>query len=127
MGKISWTDQIRELQKARVYFYTGTHPASYTLNFIESWMLGIPVVAIGPKYGNADVWRNHDLYEIPDLIQHGVNGFISDDPGVLSGCIRNLLNDEALAKRVSAAGREEAIRHFDKDMIKASWKAFLER
>jgi glycosyltransferase involved in cell wall biosynthesis len=127
MGKTSWTDQIRELQKARVYFYTGTHPASYTLNFIESWMTGTPVVAIGPKYGNADVWRNHDLYEIPDLIQNGVNGFVSDDPGVLSGCIQNLLNDKALADRISAAGRAEAIRHFNKDMIKASWKAFLER
>lgn len=127
MGKTSWADQIRELQKARAYFYTGTHPASYTLNFIESWMLGTPVVAIGPKHGNADVWRDHDLYEIPDLIQNGVNGFVADDPGTLGGYIRDLLSDEALAKKISTAGRAEAIRHFNKDMIMASWKAFLER
>lgn len=127
MGKISWQDQIRELQKARVYFYTGTHPASYTLNFIESWMLGTPVVAIGPQYGNADVWRNHNLYEIQDLIQNGVNGFVADDPALLAGYVRQLLSDEGLARSISAAGRAEAIRHFNKDMIKASWKAFIER
>jgi hypothetical protein len=126
-GKISWEEQILELQRARVYFYTGTHPASYTLNFIESWMAGTPVVAIGPKHGNADVWRDHDLYEIPDLIQNGVNGFISDDPAALAGYINNLLSDEVLARRISEAGRAEAIRHFNKDMIRASWKAFLER
>jgi glycosyltransferase involved in cell wall biosynthesis len=127
MGKISWAEQIRELQRSRAYLYTGTHPASYTLNFIESWMAGIPVVAIGPKYGNADVWRNHDLYEIQDLIQNGVNGFISDEPAILTSYVQKLLTDEALARRISAAGRAEAIRHFNKDMIKASWKAFLER
>lgn len=125
MGKLSWADQIRELQKARVYFYTGTHPASYTLNFIESWMTGTPVVAIGPKYGNADVWRNHDLYEIQDLIQDGVNGFVSDEPQILTARIQQLLDDKALADRISAAGRAEAIRHFNKDMIGAAWKAFL--
>jgi len=125
MGKLSWADQILELQKARVYFYTGTHPASYTLNFIESWMTGTPVVAIGPKHGNADVWRNHDLYEIQDLIQDGVNGFVSDEPEILAARIHQLLNDKALADRISAAGRAEAIRHFNKDMIKAAWKAFL--
>ena len=127
MGKISWQDQIRELQKARAYFYAGTHPASYTLNFIESWMCGVPVVAVGPQYGNADVWRNHNLYEIQDLIQNGVNGFVSDDPATLSNYIQQLLSDEALARRISAAGRAEAIRHFNKDMIRAAWKAFLER
>lgn len=127
MGKISWQDQIRELQKARVYFYTGTHPASYTLNFIESWMCGTPVVAIGPGHGNAEVWRNHNLYEIQDLIQNGVNGFVSDDPALLAGYVQQLLSDEGLARRISAVGRAEAIRHFNKDMIKASWKAFMER
>lgn len=126
-GKIEWWEQIRELQKARVYFYTGTHPASYTLNFIEAWMMGTPLVAIGPQHGNADIWRDHDLYEIPDLIQNGVNGFVSDDPSVLAGHIKNLMNDEALARRISEAGRAEAIRHFNKDSMRASWKMFLEK
>jgi len=125
MGKIGWQDQIRELQQARAYFYTGTHPASYTLNFIESWMCGTPVVAIGPRFGNADVWRDHNLYEIQDLIQSGVNGFISDDPSTLANYVRQLLANEPLARAISTAGRASAIQHFGKDVIKAAWKAFL--
>jgi glycosyltransferase involved in cell wall biosynthesis len=125
MGKVSYDHMRRELRNNRVYFYTGTHPASYTLNFIESWMTGIPLVCIGPQHGNANVWRTHNLYEINTLIEDGVTGFISDDPLVLQDRIRLLMNDKALASQISAAARQEAIRHFGKDLIKGAWEAFL--
>ncbi len=127
MGPISWTQQVQELRQARVYFYTGTQPASYTLNFIEAWMSGIPVVAIGPQYGNAEVWRNHNLYEVHNLIKHGQTGFVSDSPSVLRNCVGVLLKDRSLATRVGEAGRAEAIRHFDKSMIRSAWESFLGR
>ena len=53
-GKQSFESLRREMCDNRVYFYTGTHPASYTLNFIEAWMSGMPIVAIGPWHGNAE-------------------------------------------------------------------------
>lgn len=127
MGKVPYAQLKKEMCDNRVYFYTGTHPASYTLNFMEAWISGIPIVAIGPHYGNAEVWRNHDLYEIPDLIQNGVNGFISDSPAQLADYVRMLLKDKNMADRISARGRVEAMRHFNKDMIKNAWKAYLER
>ena len=37
-GKVSAEQQLVEYQTNRAYFYTGTHPASYTLNFMEAWM-----------------------------------------------------------------------------------------
>lgn len=126
MGRVSFSQLKQELRDAGVYFYTGTHPASYTLNFIESWMVGTPLVCIGPKHGNAEVWRNHNLYEIPSLIQNGVNGFISDNPAELTDYIGMLMRDKNLANSISEVGRNEAIRHFGKDMIKGAWKAFLE-
>ncbi len=126
-GKISFEQQKCELRDNRVYFYTGTHPASYTLNFIEAWQSGIPIVAIGPRNGNASYFPGHNLYEIPRLIQNGVNGFMSDDLNELRGYISLLLKDRDIALQVGEKGRQEAIRHFGKDLIKASWKAYLEK
>ena len=126
-GKLSFADMHEMLRANRVYFYTGTHPASYTLNFIEAWMTGIPIVAIGPQNGNARIWNTHQLYEIQDLITHGVNGFISDDIGELRYCIKLMMDNRDMADIVSAQARTSAITHFGKDLIKASWKAFLEK
>jgi len=108
MGKVSFERLVKEMQDNRVYFYTGTHPASYTLNFIESWMTGIPLVCIGPLKGNANQWRDHNLYEIHNLIKSGETGFVSDNIGELRSQIRLLMTDDKLAKKISQAGRKEA-------------------
>ncbi len=126
MGKVPYSRLLQEMRDNRVYFYTGTHPASYTLNFMEAWMTGTPIVAIGPQYGNADHLRNHNLYEIQSLIQNGINGFIADNPAELTVYIKDLLSDNGLASRISTAGRTDAIRHFGKDLIKASWASYLD-
>lgn len=124
-GKVTFERQIKELQQNRVYFYTGTHPASYTLNFMEAWMMGVPIVAIGPHHGNADYLRDHDLYEVHQLIQNEKTGLVSDNIQELQNYIKRLLVDENLANRISKAGRKEAIRHFGKEMVYAAWKAYL--
>jgi hypothetical protein len=126
-GKLSYEDQKQEYRNSRVYFYTGTHPASYTLNFIESWMTGVPLVALGPKHGNGTNFPGCNLYEVSDLIINGVNGFFSDDVRELQSYIKALLRDDKLAEKVGSAGRAEAIRHFGKDMVYAAWKAYLEK
>ena len=46
-GAVSYAEQRRILRDYRVYLYTGTHPASYTLAFMEAWLAGTPIVAIG--------------------------------------------------------------------------------
>ena len=124
--KVPYEQLKQELRDNRVYFYTGTHPASYTLNFMEAWMTGIPVVAIGPKRGNANYFLGHDLYEIPDLIQNHLSGLVSDDLYELRGFISLLMENHQLARIIGEAGRKEAIRHFGKNMIKESWKKYLE-
>ena len=124
-GKVSFERLQQELRDNRVYFYTGTHPASYTLNFMESWMTGIPLVAIGPQHGNPNWISNHNLYEPPSLIQNGVNGFISDNPYELKDYINQLLTNDSLAQSISKAGRESAIKYFGKETIKQQWKEYL--
>lgn len=124
-GKVPFEQLKQEMCDNRVYFYTGTHPASYTLNFMEAWMTGIPIVAIGPQRGNASYFAQHQLYEIPHLIQNGQNGICSDDPVVLRKSIQLLLNDHDAARAIGENGRTEAIKHFGKDMIKEAWRAYL--
>ena len=111
----------------RVYFYAGTHPASYTLNFMEAFMTGIPIVAVGEGHGNMGYQLgNTMLYEIPKFITNGINGFISDDIPTLKKYMKALLDNESLAKEIGQNGRKKAIELFGKSKIKEQWKAFFE-
>jgi len=123
-GVVTYEKLKEELRNSRVYFYTGTHPASYTLNFIEAWMTGIPVVCQGPATGNAN-WLSQYTYEIPILIQNGVNGFWSDDINELRRNIQKLMDDYEYAKQIGEAGRKRAIELFGKETIKRQWIEFF--
>ncbi len=46
-GKVPYSELTDVLSKSSCYFYTGTYPAQYVLNFIEAMMSGIPIVSIG--------------------------------------------------------------------------------
>lgn len=124
-GQLTFDELKQAYQNFRVYFYTGTYPASYTLNFMESWMTGIPVVAIGPKLADIGVFKNLNTYEVDKLITHNVNGFCSDDPAELRGNVDYLLAHPQEAKRIGDAGRASAIELFGKEKIKKDWEAFL--
>lgn len=124
-GKVPFEQLKQEMCNNRVYFYTGTHPASYTLNFMEALMSGIPIVAIGPQYGNASYFPGHNLYEIPNLIQNGINGFYEDNPAMLQHYIKMLLSDQDYAREIGKRGRESAIQYFGKQAIKEQWRIYL--
>jgi len=126
-GLLSYDKLRQALRDNRVYFYTGTMPASYTLNFMEAWMTGIPVVAIGGEFGNPPFLENQFTYEIPFLIKNGVDGFCSDDLGQLTENIRALMDDPKLAAKIGAAGREKAIELFGKEKIKKQWIKFFDK
>lgn len=129
-GRIGYEDMKKVLRDSRVFLYTGTFPASYTLSFIEAWMTGIPIVAIGKDLaspsGLVEPFQTQPLYEVHELIQNGVNGFIADDIASTRSYIDQLLKDKELATRIGKAGRESAIAYFGKDVVKAQWKAFFE-
>lgn len=127
-GFLTYEQMRQKMRDARVYVYTGTQPASYTLNFIEAWMTGVPIVAVGPKFANSLNAKHEttaDLYEVQDLITNAVNGFCSDDPAELRRYIEALLKDVRLARRVGEMGRQKAIELFGKEVIKLKWKEFL--
>ena len=123
-GFLTYEQMKQKMRDSRVYFYTGTQPASYTLNFIEALMTGIPIVAIGPKWGNS-LNIAGEMYEIPQIIRSGINGFWSDSVEDLKKYIDVLLKDHNLARRIGEMGRKTAIELFGIETIKQQWKSFL--
>jgi hypothetical protein len=125
-GFLSYDQMRQKMRDSRVYFYTGTQPASYTLNLIEAMMTGIPVVAIGPKLWNT-LNLAGDVYELPDIIQNTVNGFISDDMEEIRQYITFLLGNRDAAKRIGEAGRETAIERWGMKNVAAAWSEFFQK
>lgn len=121
-GELNYLELKGELRANRVFFYTGTRPASYTLGFIEAWMTGIPIVAVGPSPGNHPF---SPTYEVHHLLKHGESGLWANNLSQLRDHLREVLANEGLAKRLSANGRTAAVQHFGKQTIYQQWKEFL--
>ena len=124
-GCLSYDDLKKELRENRVYFYTGTKPASYTLNFIEAWMTGIPIVSIGSALGDPSFLPGQHSFEIPSLGKSGRDFFVADDVEHLRGFISSLMKKPELAREISEAGRARAIEHFGIDKIREEWRKFF--
>lgn len=124
-GLLTYDEMKEQMRNSRVFFYTGTYPAPYTLGFIEALMTGIPVVAIGPSLANIGVVDGLALYQIGKFIKNGVNGFISNDIEELRKSIRRLLEDKTYAYKIGQEGRKTAIELFGKERIKEQWRNFF--
>jgi len=129
-GEIPYEKMKTEMRNCRVYLSVGTKPASYTLNFIEAWMTGIPVVSVGRRRGNPSYLQGSlnlmrkDLYEVPDFLSDG-SGFCSDDIDEIRHYISKLLEDYEYAKAMGERGRQKAMELFGKNKIKNSWRNFF--
>lgn len=128
-GELPYDLMKGALRDNRVFIYGGTWPAAYTLSFQEALMTGIPVVALGPKLAEeiegADRMAVGHYYELGNIIENGINGFIADDIGQLRGYIHELLESLDLAQAISKNGRETAIRLYGKDTVYKLWEDFF--
>ena len=120
IGLVDIAEQISLFQKSRVYLYSSGMHIPYTLNFIEAWMTGIPIVAYAP------LDRKGTYYEVDRLIESGVNGFVCRDVESARAQIELLLQDKSLARKVGDAGRISAIEHFGQDNIRSQWQNLLD-
>lgn len=79
---------------------------------MEAMMLGMPVVSTA-------------VGSMPDVIQHGVNGYLVDPtPEAFAETIRPLLTDAALRERVGAAATH-VIEHHEREHALARYARFL--
>jgi len=127
-GELPFEMLKQKMRDARVFVYGGTWPASYTLSMIEAMLTGIPMVCIGQdKAENIEGVEGQKFYEVHEMIDNGINGFVSDDIEYLRGKISLLLQDQNLAKEIGQRGRKKAIQLFGKEEIKKQWKKLFER
>lgn len=125
-GELPYELMKGKMRDARVFVYGGTWPASYTLAFQEGMILGIPMVCIGQdKAENITGVEGQKFYEVHEIIDDGINGFVSDDINYLRSKIDLLLKDWDMAKEIGQKGREKAIKIFGKEKIKKEWDEFF--
>jgi hypothetical protein len=124
-GVVSYEEMKKSLRECGLYFYTGTYPASYTLNFIEALMTGCPMVALGPKWGNSSFVMEQQTYEIPDFSENGTNILLADDVQTAMHACRDLLNDQVYAQQMSIKARNTALKYFSKEAAKKAWAHYF--
>ena len=59
--------------------------------------------------------------EIPNVIEHGVNGFMSNDEDELRGYCKQLLEDEELRNKMGAEARGTIIALFSEEKFINNW------
>jgi len=125
-GSLSYDHMKGKMRDSRVFVYGGTWPASYTLSFIEAWMTGIPIVALGKDLAeNLEGCPHIEFYEVHELIENGVDGFVSNSIEELRSYIAMLLEDHEIAKQISDKAQVKAKNIFGKEKVKRQWKDLL--
>jgi hypothetical protein len=99
------------LSHASVYFnpsHASPNPRART----EAMLCGLAVVTT-------------DTHGESEYIEHGVNGFVSNDLDELADCLRRLLDDRALAERIGTAGRATAQEIFSSAAFLERWRKLI--
>jgi len=100
-GTLSYPDFTQLLQVSTVHVYL-TYPFVLSWSLLESMSLGCAIVA-------------SDTAPLREAIIEGETGRLVDffDPAALAARVIELLDDPAQRKRLGAAAREFAVRHYD--------------
>lgn len=121
-GRLSYNQQLEEYSKNSCYFYTGTFPAQYTLNFIEAMLSGIPIVSIGKNLSQKMV--EPYPFEVPYILDE-VYGYSFDDDDKISNTLNQLIIDKNLNDEVSKKQVEVGMNLFSTEKNINQWKDFL--
>ena len=64
---------------------------------------------------------------IPEIIENGVNGFISNDEGELRAYVEQLLEDKDLQQKLGEAARETVIQNFSEEKFIDNWNQTFDK
>ena len=110
----NWEDLKRILSSHRFYIHTA-HPEledGYNMATLEAMAAGLPV--IGNRHPSSP-------------IDHGVDGFLSDDPGELNQFARLLLANRELAGKMGEAARRKVAERFSLDKFAQKFRGSVEK
>ena len=121
MGRVAPAEQAELLAGCRAYFYCSGLALPYTLNFIEAWMSGIPLVVMD----EALLPRAHRYSEIARLITPGQDALLARSPTEARIMLQGLIADPVAGARIGAAGRRAASMYFGRAAIAGQWRKLL--
>lgn len=108
-----WEDLKQLLASHRFYVHTADPRMEdgYNMATLEAMAAGLPV--IGNRHPSSPV-------------EHGVSGFLSDDPAELRECAVRLLRDRELARRMGAEARRTVQERFSLGRFATAFSAAIE-
>ena len=102
-----------EYQQASVFLNTSTISPVPT-SLLEAMSCGCAIVTT-------------ETCDIPSIIEHGVNGFMSNDETELRGYVEQLLGDKELAKTMGQAARKTIQEKFSEDRFIKEWNNIFDK
>ena len=116
IGALNYDGMRQYLRDIRVYLYSGTQPASYTLGLIEAMMTGVPTFSIPPQgMWIPELFEGHEItlcsYDA-EHTRHHLNLFLTGNQH------RNIFGPPE-------DQRERAIELFGIETVSAQWADFL--
>ena len=106
------SELVTEYQTSSVFFNSSTISPVPT-SLIEAMSCGCAVVSTATCM-------------IPEIIENGVNGFISNDEEELQSYIRQLLDDPSLAAKMGHAARQTVIEKFSEESFINNWNEIFD-
>ncbi|MEX3951402.1 glycosyltransferase family 4 protein [Paraburkholderia sp. EG287B] len=111
IGEISNVELARFVASYR-FFFNPIRWTSLGLAIVEAMMVGLPIVGLATT-------------ELPSVIRDGKNGFIDTRIDRLVDCMRTLIRDPALARRLGEGARRDALERFSIDRFAQDWDLAL--
>jgi glycosyltransferase involved in cell wall biosynthesis len=108
----NWTELKEVLSHHRFFVHTASPELEdgYNMATLEAMAAGLPV--LGNRHPTSP-------------IEHGVSGFLSDDPAELRDCARRLLEDRALAFRMGQEAQKVLLKTFPVERFRAGLLASI--
>ena len=100
-------DLVSEYQSSQIFLNTSTL-SPIPMALLEAMACGCAVVTTATCM-------------IPEIIEDGVNGYISNDEDQLQSSIQNLLNNPGLAKELGENARQTILEKFNEDSFVGNW------
>lgn len=125
IGLVDFEYQCDLLVRSFGYIYFHGTEIPYTLNFIEAWLTGLPMIVIDrkAKIDGLDFRYN----EVNDFVVNGVNGFKVETPAEANSLLASLLTQRDVAAEVGRRGRLSALALFGKARAEQEWSHLFDR
>ncbi len=101
-------DHLRELYRHASVYLNTTLWSSCPFSLLEAMSVGCPIVTTATT-------------SMPEFIENGVNGFITNDPITMKEKLKDLIEDHDMALEIGAAGRETVLKQFGQQQFIDAW------